>query len=261
VSDIDVKIGDRFTGFCAWYGKGHELPLMGCNGKKVCVPDGKTFAVDKKGTYFQFGSIVVQPGCTFTGYKNNEFTGPKYEITGPALISKTDFHQGHTVGDVYGALVGSFAVSCKQKLPDCQPTDSWQVIGAFDNSQSTNEAEFSYAHTVGTEWSAEVQQHFSYSAAITAELKASFFKTFESTIGSSITTGYDWSKTSSQAKSESTTTTVTIKVPAGERLQLERAVGKCGGSEVHTELMRAISSKTFVQNIHYWTEDDLENMD
>jgi len=105
IADIDVKTEGKFTGFCAWYDKGHELALMGCNGKKVCVPNGKTFAVDKKGTYMQFGSIVVLPGCTFTGYRNSDFAGPKYEITGPAVIPKANFHDGINTGNVYGAYV------------------------------------------------------------------------------------------------------------------------------------------------------------
>ena len=53
----------------------------------------------------------------------------------------------------------------------------------------------------------------SIDSSIEYSMTAKFFDMFEESLGISVTTGYDWSKTSSQAKSETESFTVSAQVP------------------------------------------------
>lgn len=53
-----------------------------------------------------------------------------------------------------------------------------------------------------------------------------------------MTTGYDWGHTSSVTKTITEEFQVNAEAPAGLILTIEQAVGKCGDSEVKTELFR-----------------------
>ena len=56
----------------------------------------------------------------------------------------------------------------------------------------------------------------------------------------SVTTGYDWSETSSEAKSETKEFTVSTELPGGRMVQIQQTKGNCGGSEVNTERFRNV---------------------
>ena len=77
----------------------------------------------------------------------------------------------------------------------------------------------------------------SVSATVSASVSAAFWG-ITATLGVSDTTGHDWSKTDTTVKSESTSFTVQVDVPAGVKMSIEDAVGTCGGSKVHTKLFR-----------------------
>ena len=57
-------------------------------------------------------------------------------------------------------------------------------------------------------------------------------------MSTSVTTGYNWAKTSEEAKSEQVTVEVEAKAPSGEILVIEQAVGHCDGSSVKTEMYK-----------------------
>ena len=58
----------------------------------------------------------------------------------------------------------------------------------------------------------------------------------------SVTTGYDWSETSSEAKSEIREFTDSTEVPGGRMIQIQQTKGHCGGSEVNTEMFRNVAT-------------------
>jgi len=133
-------------------------------------------------------------------------------------------------------------VDCKQQYPDCQPEDSWKTVASFDNTQSDLPSTFTYKYTIGTSWSSQITESMSVDATISSEVKAGFFDIFEASIGMSVTTGYDWSETSSEAKSEIREFTDSTEVPGGRMIQIQQTKGHCGGSEVNTEMFRNVAT-------------------
>jgi hypothetical protein len=83
---------------------------------------------------------------------------------------------------------------------------------------------------------------------------------FSDTLGVSTTTGYDWGQVSSEAKSEVITVTVEAKAPPGLILQIEQAVGHCGGNDVQTELFKINTIDPGTQQVLH-TEYVHEKMD
>ena len=62
-------------------------------------------------------------------------------------------------------------------------------------------------------------------ATISYELKASIFEMFEEKLGVSVTTGYNWSKASSEVYNSQIEIDVKSTVKPGEVLQIQQAVG------------------------------------
>jgi len=261
ISDLNVMYDStRFLSMHMWQGPGHDLALLGCNGEHHWQPqDFMTTAAP--GRAFFIGSIVVLPGCTFTGFRDVNYRGPTYVLEGPVVQSHINFNAGfnHDHGDV--GWFGSFVATCEQQLPNCVASDSWVTVGSLDNSQSAFPAEYTYQHTVGTEFSKSTQHSVDISSQVSTEVKSKFFGFFKGKLGVSVKTGYDWTRVSSEATSEVVTTEVKIMIPPHERVQLDRATGTCGGSVVHTELMRTVSSKpsSFKASprVEYWTGDNI----
>jgi hypothetical protein len=75
-------------------------------------------------------------------------------------------------------------------------------------------------------------------AQTTHTLNSQFTRRKSNTNSESLTTGYDWTRTSSTATSETKTFEVAATAPAGMVLTIEQAVGYCGGSTIQTELFR-----------------------
>ena len=83
------------------------------------------------------------------------------------------------------------------------------------------------------------------SVRVEESISENFFGVFEASIGFSVETGMNWGSVTKQEKSKTSQYTVgPIKVPAGELVWVEGAVGTCGGSTVETHMFRVISSKT-----------------
>jgi len=132
-------------------------------------------------------------------------------------------------------------VDCKQHYPDCVPSDEWETVASFDNSNSDLPSTFTYKYIIGTSWSTQMSEGMHIDDTVSAEMKAGFFDIFETTIGVSVTTGYNWNEVSTEAQSETREFWVQTDVPAGKLLQIQQAVGKCGGSDVNTEMFRSLS--------------------
>ena len=65
---------------------------------------------------------------------------------------------------------------------------------------------------------------------ISYELKASIFEMFEEKLGVSVTTGYNWSKASSEVYNTQVEIDVKSTVKPGEVLQIQQAVGRVNDS-------------------------------
>merc|ERR1712223_1808434 len=87
-------------------------------------------------------------------------------------------------------------------------------------------------------FSETAQQSKKISAGISAAMKASFFGQFSAEIGTSLTTGYDWTQTSSIAQTETHQFHVETVVPAHTLLIIEGAEGDCADNNVKTEMFR-----------------------
>merc|ERR1712126_134913 len=90
-------------------------------------------------------------------------------------------------------------------------------------------------------WTSSASESMSIDTTIEEAMSASFFSFFSEDIGMSTTTGYDWTHTSSEAKSETEEFLVEVVVDAHSLLIIEGAEGDCGGNNVKTELFRFTS--------------------
>lgn len=241
--------GDTF--YCAfdWWGDtypwDHDIPLEACidDEKKATIMDGSDEDDEDEGTFIIFGGLIVKAGCTIYGYSEYGYTGDRIEYNGPATFpdactgdhcppSKTDYYWGFP----------SYKCRCKQDPIICQPSDHYVTIMQCDNSNNDVEAKCTYTKTIGTTWTTEASKSMSIDTTIEASMSASFFSFFSADIGISQTTGYDWTQTSSQAKSETEEFKVETVVNAHSILIIEGAEGNCGGNNVKTELFRFTST-------------------
>ena len=80
----------------------------------------------------------------------------------------------------------------------------------------------------------------SISAHVEASLKASFWELFETRVGFSKTTGYDWGRVDSYTKSDAKSFTISLEIPPHENVMIESAVGNCGNNKLHTQMYRFV---------------------
>jgi len=237
ISQLPIVENKQFIGFRMYSGRGNDIPALSCTGDAYDIDSGHQ-ASAHPGKGYSIGSIFVHPGCTFYGFHDYDYQGSYTEWTGPLFISnvpKGTFGQHCAI-----ACADSYLVDCRQQYPDCQPEDSWKTVASFDNTQSDLPATFTYKYFIGTSWSHEMSDSISIADTISAEVKAGFFDIFETNLGVSETTGYDWSETSSEAKSETEEFTVSTELPGGRMAKIQQTKGHCGGSEVNTERFRNV---------------------
>jgi len=110
-----------------------------------------------------------------------------------------------------------------------------------DNTNSDSETKCSYTKTIGTTWTSEVSDSMSIDSTIEYAMSASMFSFFSESLAISVSTGYDWTHTSSQAKSETEKFHVETIVNPRSLLIIDGAEGECGGNNVKTELFRFTS--------------------
>jgi len=240
VSELPIVWYKHFIGVRVYQGKGHDIPALSCTGDAFDGVSGSQYSAPN-GQGYPVGSIFVHPGCNFYGFHDYNYQGSYIEWTGPLFISNVPQSTfGHTCGADHVPCMSSYLVDCKQQYPDCQPVDSWKTVTSLDNTQSDLPSTFTYKYIIGTSWSHEMSESMSVDATISYEVKAGFFGLFEARLGVSVTTGYDWSETSSQAQSETKEFTVSTEVPGGRMIQIQQTKGQCGGSEVNTEMFRNV---------------------
>jgi len=239
ISELPIVWNKQFLGSRRYSGKGNDIPALSCNGDYNDAVSGHQASADP-GTGYLIGSIFVHPGCTFYGFHDYNYQGSYTEWTGPLFISNVPkWTFDHSCGV---ACARSYLVDCRQQYPDCQPEDSWKTVTSLDNTQSDLPATFTYKYTIGTSWSHQMSESMDISTTISEEVKAGFFDIFEASIGVSVTTGYNWSETSTAAKSETKEISDVIEVPGGRVLEIQQTKGFCGGSEVSTEMFRNVAT-------------------
>jgi len=239
--------GDKFYCAFSWDERGDEDPRKGCKGTKTVWMAGDDFNVDNGNGMLSTGSIMVKAGCILTGYQGHFYRGE--EITyGPGpypdgckIVGK-DCPKVNPLSDRYGHGFRSFSCRCQQQPIICRPTAEWVVIESYDNSESSSSGQLKYTKTIGTTWSSEASKTMSISASISASVTTSFFNAFEATLGIEASTGYDWRKTTTEAKSETTSLQVTHAVDPYQLLTVSNAQGKCGGSTVKTEMFKFVTT-------------------
>merc|ERR1740129_2572551 len=80
----------------------------------------------------------------------------------------------------------------------------------------------------------------SIDASMEVSMKATIYEIFEMSIGTSITTGYNWGRAGSEVFNEQEEYELTVEVLPGFILQIDQAVGACGDNDVKTELFKFI---------------------
>jgi len=227
-----------------YYGLASATPELSCNGAYTYhYAETKLPAFMSQGKQFPFpfNSVIVNPGCKLKFWRNFNYSGPSGEYgagiyPNPSSKKPSIIACGHD-GD--GSCVGSVLWTCKQSFPSCIPSDKWETLTQIDNIADVATT-FSYEKEVGTQFSQSMTESTSVSATVSAAVTAEFWGLFSSTLGISATTGYSWDSTTSQTRSTMETYTVEVVVPPKTTIQIQAVVGKCGGSEVHTQMFRVV---------------------
>jgi len=248
IDDMPVlnEAGDKF--YCAFnwgdlYPWDHDIPLEACTDDSwETYMDG--IDVDMAPAYFKpFGGLIVKAGCTLYGYSDHGYTGDRIEYNGPATFPDacTGGHCPPQKNDIHWCFP-SYKCRCQQDPIICQPSDHYVTIMQCDNSNNDVETKCPYTKTIGTTWTTEASKSMSIDTTIEVAMSASFFSFFSEELSISSTTGYDWTQTSSQAKSETEEFKVETVVSPHSILIIEGAEGNCGGNNVKTELFRFTST-------------------
>jgi len=238
LSELPTVMDNQFIGMRRYNDLGNDVPGLSCNGKYYDEVDEYQWT-GSHDSCRAVGSLFVHPGCTFTGWCGNDWKGIHHEFKGPKFISQvpvrtfclnTVNHNGWT------PCTGSYVVDCKQHYPDCKASDEWVSIAKKNNSCTPTNCKddtFTYRYKRGSKYSVSMEEGFSVSATVEAEMKKAFFNIFDVTLGVSVTTGYDWSQTTTEDQMEEREFENQILVPSGGCVEIFQAVGKCGESVVY----------------------------
>jgi len=244
LSDLPIVDSSRENFYAArfYQQEGHDIPELSCNGNQV---DPKSGSKSSSPGGTPIGTLYVLAGCIFYGFTEENFQGDYIQYDGPVFISKlpNGVFDNDNCRRSGTACPLSYLFDCRMKMPDCVAEDKWSTVASYDNTGSSLVSTFTYTYTIGTAWSTEMSQGFDVSISVTNEIKASFWDIFEETLGVSVTTGYDWSETSTQAQNEERQFTVETQVPGGIAIQIQQAKGTCGNSDVKTEMFRTLETK------------------
>lgn len=244
---------ETFTCWVLYQGEGHDSPLNSCvdcdgvswpEGESFMEPDGVDYTTEPE-SYVHVGSFLVKPGCTLTGFVEANYEGEFRDFYGTLLESNNDW--GHHYLDStspgcgrYGW--GSYKCRCQQKMPDCVPVDGWDTVLVCNNVDGNTELKCDYQQSIGTVWSSSTSESFDIDQTIEETISAGFFGLFETELGLSATTAYDWTQTSEQTMQNVVTITVETTVNPGEELVLEQAIGQCGDDVPRTEMFKSTTT-------------------
>jgi len=230
---------EHFTCAKKWYGPGNPESIDACNGcdygESYTMRDGE----DGYGAYnshYPMGSIMIKAGCTLYMYYDYAYGGQLEKLEGPYNIY--DNHWGTPDRGNCAPGPGSYKCRCIQQPVSCTPEDGWEVALYCDNTMGSVSTYCSYCKTIGTSYSSSLSASMSIDQTIEEELSAQFFDLFGSSIGISVTTGYNWEHVSSETQDVAVGISVDAEAPAGMVLTIEQAVGHCDGSSAKTEMFR-----------------------
>jgi len=250
INSIPVMNADSTNFVCAetWdMGTLSANPIEGCNGNPWLHYKGDELNGDP-GRYYPMGSIIVKAGCVLYGWNQPGYTGTLRQYPGPNVYANgcpdpynTDTCPWENGDGVHGWGHASVKCRCEQDPITCVPEDGWERIMQCDNSDGSTITTCKYKKTIGTTYSTEVQNSMSIDLSIADSLEASYFTLFSETLSISASTGYDWTHTSSEAKSEEHSYEVDTEVPPGTVVMIDGAIGRCGGSTSKTELFKISS--------------------
>merc|ERR1712215_240175 len=227
---------------------GNDIPALGCKGFGEDIAAGAEW---EQGMW-SFGSILVNPGCTWYFFEKYNFKGKFVEYYGGSqglLVSKVptpswaegicypsdNFPQGV-------ACFQSVLYTCEQRFPNCAPAEDWEEVTCLDNTALDVTSPMTFKQIIGTKWSSEVEVSMSVSNRVEASISENFFDIFEASIGVSVETGFNWGRVNTQEKSEAKEYIIgPIPVPGGSIVCIEAVVGKCGASTVQTHRYRTVA--------------------
>jgi len=249
LSDLNTTIehdGEKkYLCSVVYQGPGGKYPINSCNGKSFYIPDGLRVK-GVEGFYFPMGSILVKPGCTMYLFKYPNFSGESAKIEAGSVFYNKDFYQNPFLP----AGPGSFACTCYQDPIDCTPSDDWETLVVCDNTESPVAADCSYHIRIGSSFSYSVTQTLSLSLTLTRAIAIQFWNIFAAQ-KTSLTIGFDWSKSYEFSKTIDETIKVNTKVEAGHTLAIQQAVGYCDGSSFRTNMFRIKQEATEGHNINW----------
>lgn len=255
---------NKETFMCAWLytGPGSDYAIDACN---VCPNDidnghyDVNDGFDQAGEacfYLPIGSVIVRPGCQIYLYEDLGFQGV---ITNYGSGIHTNL-QGPLYQPPCPGWKG-LKCRCQMTPPVCDPIDSYHTVLQCDNSGSEQTVvTCRYKKAIGTQYETSWSESMSIDASIEVSMKATIYEIFEMSIGTSITTGYNWGTAGSEVFNEQIEYELTVEVLPGLILQIDQAVGACGDNDVKTELFKFIeidASRNAVNRV--WYERTLNN--
>lgn len=238
----DVPVMDartsKYTAALLFQGPGHEYPFQSCNGPQLTYVDGDRVSSEGWWDFYEVGSMIVKAGCTFIGFYDVNFSGASTQLRGPAVIPQSPGFDYMVGQDRVVKGFRSWYSQCGITYINCQPEDRFEVIFSCDNIGGQLDLDCTYTKTIGTSYSNEISDSMSIDTSIEVSLSASFWGLFESTLTTSVTTGYNWGSVSSETMSSQETFEVAATAGAGTTVLFEQATGFCDGSTVKTEMFR-----------------------
>jgi len=254
INSIPVMNEDSTNFVCAqtWDAPGSVSPIEGCNTISASYILYKGQDLDATDCcLINMGSVIVKAGCTLYGWEHGGYTGRLFEYQGPNVFPNgcTNPYDPTTCPPALGVppfANGPVSIKCRcqQEPIICVPEDGWERIMQCDNSEGSTATTCKYKKTIGTTYSSEVQNSMSIDVSIEEAMEASYFTLLSETLGISASTGYDWTRTSSETKSEEHSYEVDTDVPPGTIVMIDGAIGRCGGSTSKTELFKISSYDT-----------------
>merc|ERR1719464_1138447 len=107
--------------------------------------------------------------------------------------------------------------------PVCDPIDSYHTVLQCDNSESEQTiVTCRYKKVIGTQYETSWSESMSIDASIEVSMKATIYEIFEMSIGTSITTGYNWGRAGSEVFNEQEEYELTVEVLPGFILQIDQ---------------------------------------
>ncbi len=111
------------------------------------------------------------------------------------------------------------------------------LVQICDGTNLDVPAECKYEKAIGTTYTESASEDMSLSDELYSVIQASMFDIM-STLGTSNTTGYDWTKTSEETMAEEESIEVLEVVQPGMKLYIHQAVGQCDGNVAKTEMFK-----------------------